>query len=128
MAYLVCATAQLSCSMGTTPTALLVIRPKILVDHKPAANVMDYKPFVNIPTFGMCNATSNPMVIATTAAALGVHTPAPCVPNITSPWSPGASKVKCDKQAALHDSSKANCMWSGSISISSAGQSKVKVK
>lgn len=127
MGYLVVSGGQVKCSMGTAPCSLSVIRPTVKAGGKPAANVMDYKPFVNMASFGMCNATANPQVISLTAAALGVHTPAPCIPNVVAPWSPGAKKVKLDKFKALDDGSKCNCLWSGSISVSSAGQTKVKV-
>ena len=48
--------------------------------------MMDFAPFVNIPTFGLCHSPANPEVIALTAAALGVPTPAPCVPVVVTPW------------------------------------------
>jgi hypothetical protein len=127
MGFLVVATAQLQCSMGLAPSVLTVIRPNITADHKPAANIQDNKPMVNVAPFGMCNSTSNPQVIAATAAASGVHTPMPCVPNTTAPWTPGAVKVKVQKQPALSDSCKLMCMWAGQISITNPGQQKVKV-
>ena len=127
MGFLAVATAQLQCSMGVAPSVLVVIRPNILGTKKPAANIMDNKPIANIPPFGMCNAKPNPAVIAATAAALGAPTPAPCVPNTTAPWTPGATKVMVAKQPALHDGCKLMCMWTGQISITSAGQQKVKV-
>lgn len=127
MATLVVASAQLQCTMGVAPAVLVAVRT-ITADNKPAANIMDYKPFANIPTFGMCNATSNPAVIATTSAALGVHTPAPCIPNTVAPWSSGAKKVKIDKQPALTDKCTCKCLWSGTIKINNPGQTKVTVK
>ena len=105
----------------------MVIRPNILVCKKPAANIMDHKPVVNITPFGMCNATANPQVIAMTAAAQGVHTPAPCLPSTTTPWAPGSPKVLLAKQPALNDKSKCMCMWTGQISVTNPGQQKVKV-
>jgi hypothetical protein len=119
-------TAQIRCSMGVAPAVLIVIRPTILFCNQPAANIMDYKPIANVPPFGMCNSTSNPAVIAATAAALGVHTPAPCVPNIVAPWAPGIPKVLVQKQPAVDDGCKLNCLWAGVITVSSAGQTKVK--
>ena len=82
----------------------------------------------NMPTFGMCNLTSNPTVAAATSAALGVHTPMPCVPAIAAPWAPGATKVKIGKVEALHDGCTANCSYGGVISVKFAGQVKVQVK
>ena len=120
--------AMLQCNQGLAPCTLVVL-PANLVDanYVPAANIQDMVPMLNIPTFGMCNSTSNPMVIALTAAALGVHTPAPCIPAIVGPWSPGASNVQLANQPTLDNSSKCNCMWSGQISIQNAGQQTVEV-
>lgn len=128
MGYLACMGASLKCSQGVAPSSLVVVRPMILVTKKPAANVMDFKPIANVPPFGMCNSKSNPQVIAATAAAQGVHTPMPCLPVITGPWSPGAGNVKIEKMKALDDGSTAKCSWNGSITIESAGQTKVQVK
>ena len=128
MGYLVVAGATLQCSQGVAPCPLVVTRLSVKADMKPAGNVSDSKGITNIATFGMCNAKSNPAVIATTAAALGVHTPAPCVPALSGMWSPGAKKVKLAGQKALDDGSTLKCQWTGSISIKSAGQTKVKVK
>jgi len=114
--------------MGTGPAVLTVLPvKKVNVCSQPAATTMDHKPIVNVPTFVMCNAKANPAVIAATAAALGTPTAAPCVPNTTSPWSPGCATVKVKNENALNDSSKLTCMWGGSISISSAGQTKVTI-
>lgn len=127
MGFLTCKGAQLQCSMGTAPSSLTVIRPNIKAGGADAGNVSDFAPNVNVMPFGMCNSTTNPQVISATAAAQGVHTPMPCVPVTTAPWSPGATKVKIVGQAALDDGSTAMCTWNGSISIKSAGQTKVKV-
>lgn len=128
MPKLVVNTAQLQCSMGTSPCPLMVLRPLIKACNQPAANIQDFKPMVNVASFGMCNSTTNPQVIALTAAAQGVHTPAPCVPVITGPWSPGATKVKIESQPALTDSSTCRCAWNGTVKVNSAGQTKVDVR
>jgi hypothetical protein len=73
----------------------------------------------------MCTSLSNPEVAAATAAALGVLTPMPCVPNTVSPWAPGSPLVTYDGNPALDDSCICNCAWGGEISISSAGQAAV---
>lgn len=126
MGFLVANTAQLRCSMGVAPSVMMVIRPNITLANQPAANIMDFAPMTNVMPFGMCNATANPMVIAATSAALGVHTPAPCIPNTVAPWAPGVPKVMVQKQPAVDDACKLNCLWSGVISVQSAGQTKVK--
>lgn len=122
--------AQIKCSQALPPgKAVLVVLPSVLVDagNMPVATIMDFKPIVNIPTFGMCNSTTNPTVIAATSAASGVHTPMPCLPVITEPWSPGSSKTTVSKFAALTKDSKCMCKWAGSISIESEGQTKASV-
>lgn len=119
--------AALKCSQGVAPSSLVVIRPTLNVGGMAGATVMDFAPIVNIPPFGMCNSTSNPMVISATSAAMGVHTPMPCIPVTTGPWSPGASKVKAMKMKALTKDCKCRCSWNGEITITNAGQTKVKV-
>lgn len=122
MANFVTTGALMKCTFGVAPSTLNVIRPTIMIAGKPAATIMDFAPFANIPTFGMCSAPSNPAVIATTAAALGVPTPAPCIPNTIAPWLPGNSKVLIQNQPALMDDCKCMCLWGGSVSITFAGQ------
>jgi len=77
---------------------------------------------VNIMPFGMCSSPSNPVVASATAAALGVLTPMPCIPNTTTPWSPGAPTMMLANQPALDDTSILNCMWGGVIKVNFAGQ------
>ncbi|MEZ5666444.1 MAG: DUF4280 domain-containing protein [Alphaproteobacteria bacterium] len=119
----VVATGMAQCTFGTAPTALMVVDPtRPLVSNMPAANIMDHAPIVNLPTFGMCNTPSNPMVAAATAAALGVLTPMPCIPATAAPWVPGAPTVLVGSMPALHDGCKCMCNWGGVISINFAGQ------
>jgi hypothetical protein len=92
----------------------------------PAANIMDYKPLVNILPFVMCSSMANPTVAAATAAALGVLTPMPCIPNTIAPWTPGCPTVLIGNQPALNDSSMLMCMWGGVIQIKQAGQMQVQ--
>jgi len=120
--------AQIKCSQGAAPSSLMVIRPTMMVGGKPAATVMDFAPMTNIMPFGMCNSKSNPQVIAATAAAQGVHTPMPCIPVTTGPWSPGSPKVKLMKMKALTDKCKCKCAWNGQIEITNPGQTKVTLK
>ncbi len=119
--------AMMKCSQGVAPGSLLVIRPTMMVGKKPAATVMDFAPMTNIPPFGMCNSKSNPQVIAATAAAQGVHTPMPCIPVTTGPWSPGAAKVTLMKMKALTEKCTCKCAWNGTIEIKNAGQTAVKI-
>lgn len=123
MGQQVVAGAMMACSFGVAPSALVVLPAnKTMVGGPPAANIMDFKPIVNIPPFGMCNTPSNPAVAAATAAALGVLTPMPCVPVTTAPWVPGAPTVLIGNMPALNNSSKCMCAYGGVISITSPGQ------
>jgi hypothetical protein len=124
MPPLVSAGAMVTCSlaMPPVPVPLAVVPTGTPVSAgTPAANIQAFAPMVNIPTFGMCGTMSNPVVAATTAAKLGVFTPAPCVPATTSPWTPGAAKVMIDGQPALHVACQTMCMWGGVITITNPG-------
>lgn len=129
MAQEVVAGASISCSFGVAPSALIVVPkgPPVNAGGPPAATVMDFVPITNIPTFGMCITQSNPAVAAATSAALGVPTPAPCVPATVAPWAPGSPTVKINNFQALSSTSKCNCMWGGVISVAVPGQITVNV-
>ena len=106
----------LKCSMGIAPSSLIVTAPTVMALSPPAANIMDCVPMSNILTFGMCQSPANPMVIAATAAALGVLTPMPCIP-VTTPWMPGSPTVLVRNFPALDASSKCMCAYAGEITI-----------
>jgi len=123
MAQQVVAGAMMMCSFGVAPSALVVLPAnQTMVGGPPAANIMDNKPIVNIPPFGMCTTPSNPAVAAATAAAMGVLTPMPCVPVTPAPWAPGSPTVLIGKMPALNSTSKCMCAWGGVISITYPGQ------
>lgn len=117
--------AQLKCSFGVAPSALVVLPVNRVLTKTPDANIMDHVPLMNIMPFGMCQSAANPMVAAATAAALGVLTPMPCIPVTPAPWAPGCATVMIGNMPALNDSSKLNCAWGGVIEILFAGQSTV---
>jgi hypothetical protein len=122
-------TAQLQCTFGAAPSVLSVIPagPPVMADSMLAATIMANAPIANVPPFGMCNSPSNPMVIAATAAALGVLTPMPCVPATVAPWVPGSPTVLIGGMPALNNSSKLMCMWGGVIAINNPGSTTVMV-
>ena len=122
----VCSGAAMCCSFGVAPATLLVLPTNKVNEITPAATILDNKAMINIPSFGMCNAPTNPAVIATTAAAWGVPTPAPCIPSTVTPWAPGNPKVMLAKAPILTQSSKLNCLWMGIISINQPGQNVVQ--
>ena len=119
----VCMGAMLQCTFGVAPSTLVVLPVnRVMTSFVPAANIMDQKPMVNVMPFGMCMSPSNPTVASATAAALGVLTPMPCIPNTVAPWAPGAANVLLANMPALDDTSKLTCLWGGMISVSMPGQ------
>ncbi|MEQ8677291.1 MAG: DUF4280 domain-containing protein [Aggregatilineales bacterium] len=116
--------AMMQCSFGVAPASLVVVPmgSPVMISNLPAATIMDHKPIMNIPTFGMCTTPSNPVVAAATTAALGVLTPMPCVPVTVAPWTPGSSSVMVNNMPALHSGCTCNCQWGGVITISNPGQ------
>jgi Domain of unknown function (DUF4280) len=125
----VCMGATLQCSFGLIPSKLIVT-PKgepTMAGGPLAATIMDHVPLVNIVSFGLCAAPTNPTVIAATAAALGVFTPMPCIPVTLAPWAPGSPTILINNFPALNNTSKCMCGWLGVISIVNPGQSTVKI-
>jgi len=141
MAKYVCNGAMISCNMslpvplvpplvppeeppGPNPCQVpMIVLPinRVLINNQPMATKMDYVPFVNIPTFGLCVSPDNEGV----KAALGF--PVPCVPTVLSPWSSPKGDVKVGNMEALLDTCTCKCqLGSGTISVASAGQSTVK--
>lgn len=121
--------ATLACSFGLGPSTL-VITPENRVGNEAgiaAANIMDCIPMKNIMPFGMCTSPANPVVIAATAAKLGVFTPAACLPATLQPWTPGSPTVLVAKQPALHNGCTLMCQWGGVITVTNPGQVTVLV-
>lgn len=120
--------AMMMCSFGVAPSTLIVLPVnRVLAGNMPAANIMDNKPIVNIPPFGMCMAPTNPTVAAATTAALGVLTPMPCIPVIPAPWVPGSPTFLIANMPALNSTSTCMCTWAGVITITYPGQMTVMV-
>lgn len=115
-----------TCSFGVAPTSLVFI--KTVLGGTPFGNHMDMAPFVNVPTFGMCNAPSNPAVQAATAAAFGVPTPAPCTPVLVAPWIPGPVTTMIGQMPSINMMSKLMCAFGGVISPIMSGQYKVMIQ
>jgi hypothetical protein len=113
---------MMMCTFGMAPSSIVPTPKPIMTSNMVAANIMDHKPLVNIPPFGACMSLANPTVAAATAAALGVLTPMPCIPNTPAPWVPGSPTVLLQNFPALNESSKLMCIWAGVISITFPGQ------
>ena len=99
--------AIMTCTFGMAPSSFMASPGRTeMLSNVPKGNIMDFAPMVNIMPFGMCNTLSNPTVAAATSAAMGVLTPMPCIPAITSPWIPGNPQVLVQGQPALM---RSNC-------------------
>jgi Domain of unknown function (DUF4280) len=127
MGLCVCTGALMTCSFGAAPSTLNVLPVNRVVTSTPIANIMDNKPIVNIPPFGMCNTPSNPLVAAATAAAMGVLTPQPCIPVTVAPWMPGSPQVLIGNMPALNSDSKLMCSYGGMIQLTTPGQGTIQV-
>lgn len=124
----VCMGAMMMCTFGVAPSSLVVLPiNRVMTNEMPDANIMDHIPMVNIMPFGMCSSPANPTVAAATAAALGVLTPMPCIPNTPAPWVPGAPTVLLGNQPTLDNVSKLMCIWGGVISFTYPGEVTVEV-
>ncbi len=125
MAQQVCMGANLQCSFGAAPSSFVVLPTNKVLTATPDANIMDNKPMVNILPFGTCSSPANPTVASATAAAMGVLTPMPCIPNTAAPWVAGAPTVLLANMPTLNSTSKLMCNWGGVIQILYAGQATV---
>lgn len=117
-----CMGAMMKCSFGVAPSSLVPTPKTVITSNMMAANIMDHVPMMNIPPFGMCQSPANPMVAAATAAAMGVLTPMPCIPNTPAPWVPGAPTVLLCNAPALDNTCTLMCVWGGAITFASPGQ------
>jgi hypothetical protein len=120
--------ATMMCTFGVAPSSLVVLPiNRVMTNQVPDANIMDHIPMVNIMPFGMCMSPSNPTVAAATAAALGVLTPMPCIPNTPAPWVAGAPTVLLGNQPTLDNVSQLMCIWGGVITFTYPGEVTVEV-
>lgn len=121
--------ASMTCAFAMVPTPVplnVTNNSTVLVGGKPAGTIMDAGGMVNIPSFGMCTTLSNPQVAAATAAALGVLTPQPCMPQTTA-WIPSQGKVLVGGKPCLTGDCSVMCMYGGKISIVMPGQAQVMI-
>ena len=124
----VCMGAMMQCTFGMAPSSLVVLPTnKVMTGEVPDANIMAHIPMTNIMPFGMCMSLANPTVAAATAAALGVLTPMPCIPNTPAPWVPGAPTVLLGNFPTLDNVSQLMCMWGGVITFTNPGRETVMV-
>lgn len=120
--------AQISCSFGTEPAELGELPAvRLRAEGRLTANIEDCAPFLNVAPFGECCSLANPAVASATAAAEGVLTPQPCVPEIVETWAPGEPRVRISGVPALNRLSVCGCAWLGVITIPVAGTTRTQV-
>lgn len=118
--------ALVKCTFGAAPSTLTALPkgPMVKGQGQLAATINDHIPMANIKPFGVCNSPSNP-------AGMGKPTvpmPCPCVPVISAPWAPPATKTKVNGQPALLKNAKCMCVWGGQITINMPGEFIIKAK
>jgi len=117
--------ASLSCSLGTSmSTFKATASPFVLVGGKTVGNITDVGSVINISPFGLCSSLANPAVAAATAAALGVLTPQPCVPQPTM-WTTGAATILVGGKPCLTQECQCQCAFGGTMSVVDPGQKTV---
>ncbi len=120
--------SPIRCSMavpGSTGVLVVQSQMKRRVGGQAAATVADSTPTQVI--CGVCNSASAPPVQAATAAALGVHTPAPCMPNTTQSWkNQSPVSVKFSGKEALMTGATLTCSYGGTITIINSAQQKLR--
>lgn len=127
MALAISTGATMMCSFGVAPASLVVLPTTTIVSGTPTANNTAFAPVANVPPFGACSSLANPTVASATAAALGVLTPMPCVPNTVAPWLPGPLETINGGTPAVDQTCTLMCAWGGVIKVLSPGQFKVVV-
>ncbi len=112
---------MLQCTMGAAPAVFNAKPGAPLVNGAlPVATIDQILP-ANIPPFGMCQSMGNPAVVSATAAAQGVLTPQPCVPNVVAPWTPPSICVSNSMIQLATVSSQCVCAFGGAISAKPVG-------
>ena len=113
--------ATVTCTFGLAPGTLTVLpSSQVLVEGKPLATVTDSAGFVNVGPCGMCSSLANPAVASATAAAQGVLTPQPCMPQ-PAPWMPGVPLVQAGGTPAANATCTATCAFGGVLTVSVPG-------
>jgi hypothetical protein len=109
--------------MGTS-TARLTVLPirTVFLTGQPMANISDHLTMVNLAPFGRCRSLGFPATAAATAAHHGHLTPMPCMHNTPFPWMNGKNDYIVKGDPALLKSSTCQCMWGGTISLVTDGQ------
>ncbi len=119
----VCSGAIMKCTMGTSQAKLTVPPMRtVFLTGQPMANISDHLTMANLAPFGRCRSLGFPSTASATAAAHGKLTPMPCMHNTPFPWMGGKNDYIVKGYPALLKSSTCQCMWGGTISLVTDGQ------
>lgn len=118
----VCTGAILQCTMGTSCSKLIATPKNVSLTGKDQANVADYVSMKNVPGFGKCRSLGYPPTASATAANHGRLTPMPCVPGTCPKWQVVDKDSLICGEPALLEPATLRCMYGGTISIVSPGQ------
>ena len=115
-------TAVCRCSFGTAPTTINTLPKNVMISGRIGLNTTDRAPFINLISFGLCSAPTNPAVIAITILTLGAVKKAPCIPAVIASWISSKPTVLVNGASILNNNDFCMCMWLGKITISFPGQ------
>ena len=119
----VCSGATMKCTCGDKTAKLTVLPSRtVFLTGQPMANISDHKSMVNLAPFGKCRSLGYPATASATAANHGKLTPMPCMHNTPFPWMSGKNDYIIKGDPALLKSSTCACMWGGTISLVTDGQ------
>ncbi|WP_119343073.1 DUF4280 domain-containing protein [Facilibium subflavum] len=100
---LTCATSQVMCSFAIAPGVYSSIRPMVMVNNKPAANINDHIPMVNLTPFPGCSSPTNPLMNP-------LVYPWPCMP-MSAPFVPSNVMTMIQGAPVNTLSNKALCSY-----------------
>ncbi len=116
------------CTMGMGIFNITAVG-NVMIENKPVLTTKDNVPFFNVAPMGvMCISLANPMVASATAAALGVLTPQPCVPQFVGPWITGTISCRVKGMGIVDNTCSLMCAYGGKISITFPGAVKTIVR
>lgn len=119
----VCSGATMKCTCGDKTAKLTVLPSRtVFLTGQPMANISDHLSMVNLAPFGKCRSLGFPATASATAANHGKLTPMPCMHNTPFPWMGGKNDYIVKGDPALLKSSTCSCMWGGTISLVTDGQ------
>lgn len=115
MPKLICANAQVICSGSVSPIAVpysVLPGNGVAIGDSLVATREDWKPLVNIGSFGSCQMQG---------------TPIPCTPSFAAPFMGVCPSVRIGGSPVLSDGSSLVCARGGIVKFHSPGQGSIEV-